>query len=66
MSGRGRVWPYEWGREVAPCTSPAACRRLKAVIQAEVDRYLDVYAKELGEYIEIGYMRGWYGHLREG
>ena len=44
----------------------AACKRVKEVIQVGVDRYLDVYARELEEHTRAGDMRGWYRHLKGG
>ena len=36
------------------------------MIQVGVDRYLDVYARELEEHTRAGDMRGWYKHLKGG
>ena len=44
----------------------AACKRVKEVIQVGVDRYLDVYARELEEHTRAEDMRGWYRHLQGG
>ena len=44
----------------------AACKRVKEVIQVGVDRYLDVYARELEEHTRAGDMRGWHRHLKGG
>ena len=35
-------------------------------MQAAEDRYLEVYACELEEFILAGDVRGWYGHLKGG
>ena len=43
-----------------------ACRKLRETIQAAEDRYLEVYACELEEFIAAGDLRGWYGHLKRG
>ena len=43
-----------------------ACKKLRAVIQAAEDRYLEVFACELEEFIVAGDLRGWYGHLKGG
>ena len=43
-----------------------ACRKLRETIQAVEDRYLEVYACELEEFIAAGDLRGWYGHLKGG
>ena len=43
-----------------------ACRKSRDVIQAGMDSYLDVYARDLEGYIQAGDMRGWYGHLKGG
>ena len=43
-----------------------ACRKLRETIQAAEDRYLEVYACELEEFIAAGDLRGWYGHLKGG
>ena len=43
-----------------------ACRKLRETIQAVEDRYLEVYACELEEFIVAGDLRGWYGHLKGG
>ena len=43
-----------------------ACRKLREIMQAAEDRYLEVYACELEEFIVAGDVRGWYGHLKGG
>ena len=43
-----------------------ACRKLREVMQAAEDRYLEVYAYELEKFTLAGDMRGWYGHLKGG
>ena len=43
-----------------------ACKKLREVIQAAEDRYLEVFACELEEFIVAGDLRGWYGHLKGG
>ena len=43
-----------------------ACRKLREIIQAAEDRYLEVYACKLEEFIVAGDVRGWYGHLKGG
>ena len=43
-----------------------ACRKLRETMQAAEDRYLEVYACELEEFIVAGDARGWYGHLKGG
>ena len=43
-----------------------ACRKLRESIQAAEDRYLEGYVCELEEFIVIGVLRGWYGHLEGG
>ena len=43
-----------------------ACRKLRETMQAAEDRYLEVYACELEEFIVAGDVRGWYGHLKGG
>ena len=43
-----------------------ACRKLKEIIQAAEDRYLEVYACELEEFIVADDVRDWYGHLKGG
>ena len=43
-----------------------ACRKHRETIQAADDRYLEVYACELEEFIAAGDLRGWYGHLKGG
>ena len=48
------------------CALRKACRKLRETIQAAVDRYLEVYACELEEFIVAGDLRGWYGHLKGG
>ena len=42
------------------------CRKLREIMQATEDRYLEVYACELEEFIVAGDVRGWYGHLKGG
>ena len=41
------------------------CKKLREIIQAVEDRYLEVFACELEEFIVAGDLRGWYGHLKE-
>ena len=43
-----------------------ACKKLREVIQAAEDRYLEVFTCELEEFIAAGDLRGWYGHLKGG
>ena len=43
-----------------------ACRKLREIMQAIEDRYLEVYACELEEFTSAGDMRGWYRHLKGG
>ena len=43
-----------------------ACKKLRDVIQAAEDRYLEVFACELEDFIVAGDLRGWYGHLKGG
>ena len=43
-----------------------ACKKLRDVIQAAEDRYLELFACELEEFIAAGDLRGWYGHLQGG
>ena len=43
-----------------------ACRKLREIMQVTEDRYLEVYACELEEFIVAGDVRGWYGHLKGG
>ena len=43
-----------------------ARRKLRAIMQAADDRYLEVYASELEEFTLAGDKRGWYGHLKGG
>ena len=41
-----------------------ACRKLRETMQAADDRYLELYACELEEFILAWDIRGWYGHLK--
>ena len=41
-----------------------ACRKVRKIMQAAEDGYLEVYACELEEFIVAGDVRGWYGHLK--
>ena len=41
-----------------------ACKNLREIIQAAEDRYVEVFACELDEFIVAGDLRGWYGHLK--
>ena len=43
-----------------------ACRKPRETIQAAEYRYLEVYARELEEFIAAGDLRGRYGHLKGG
>ena len=44
--------------------SQKASKNLREIIQAAEDRYLEVFACELEEFIVVGDLRGWYGHLK--
>ena len=48
------------------CALRKACRKHRETIQAADDRYLEVYACELEEFIAADDLRGWYGHLKGG
>ena len=41
-----------------------ACRKIREIIQVAEDRYQEVYAYELEEFIVAGDGRGWYGNLK--
>ena len=43
-----------------------ACKKLREIIQAAEERYLEVFACELEVFIVAGVLRGWYGHLKGG
>ena len=43
-----------------------ACKKLREIFQAAEDRYLEVFACELEEFIVADDLRGWYGHLKGG
>ena len=43
-----------------------ACKKLREIIQAAEDRYLEVFNCELEEFIVASDLRGWYGHLKGG
>ena len=43
-----------------------ACKKLREIIQAAEDRYLEVFACELEEFIVAGDSKGWHGHLKGG
>ena len=43
-----------------------ACKKLREIMQAAEDRYLEVYAGELKESISTGDIRGWYERLKGG
>ena len=43
-----------------------AWKKLRDVIQAAENRYLEAFACELEEFIVAGDLRGWYGHLKGG
>ena len=43
-----------------------ACRKLREIMQAAEDRYLEVYACRHEEFTLAGNRRGWYGHLKGG
>ena len=43
-----------------------ACRKLREIIQATEDRYLEVYACDHEEFIVAGDLGGWYGHPKGG
>ena len=43
-----------------------ACRKVREVMHAAEDRYLEVYACELEEFTKARDMKGWYGHLKGG
>ena len=41
-----------------------ACKKIREIIQAAEDRYLDVFVCELEEFIVAGDLRRWHGHLK--
>ena len=43
-----------------------ACRKLREIMQAAEDRYLEVYACELEKFVVAGDVRGWFRHLKGG
>ena len=43
-----------------------ACKKLREIIQAAENRYLEVFACKLEEFIVAGDLRGWQGHLKGG
>ena len=43
-----------------------ACKKLREIIQAAEDRYLEVFASDLEDFIVAGDLRGWYEHLKGG
>ena len=43
-----------------------ACKKLREIIEAAEDRYLEMFACELEEFIVAGDLRGWHGHLKGG
>ena len=43
-----------------------SCRKLRETMQAAEDRYLDMYACDLEEFIVAGDVRGWYGYFKGG
>ena len=43
-----------------------ACKKLREIVQPAEDRYLEVFACELEEFIVAGDFRGWHGHLKGG
>ena len=43
-----------------------ACKKFREIIQAAEDRYLEVFACELEDFIVAGDLRGWHGHLKGG
>ena len=48
------------------CAGWKTCRKLREVMQATEDGYLQVYACRLEEFAEVGDIRGWYEHLKGG
>ena len=42
------------------------CKKLRKIIQAAEDRYLEVFACELEDFIVAGDLRGWHEHLKGG
>ena len=43
-----------------------SCRKLRETMQAAEDRYLEMYACKLEEFIVAGDVRGWYGYFKGG
>ena len=48
------------------CAGWKTCRKLREVMQATEDKYLQVYACRLEEFTKVGDIRGWYEHLKGG
>ena len=48
------------------CAGRKTCRKLREVMQATEDRYLQVYAYRLEEFAKVGDIRGWYEHVKGG
>ena len=48
------------------CALRKACKKLREIIQATEDRYLEAFACEPEEFIVAGDLRGWHGHLKGG
>ena len=63
-SGRRCTAPWPAALLSARCGRHA--KKIREIIQAAEDRYLEVLACELEEFIVVGDVRGWYGHLKRG
>ena len=48
------------------CALRKACRKLREVMQAAEDRYMEMYACELEKFTKARDMKGWHGHLKGG
>ena len=66
---REEAWKAEHGTLAGGSAFRAlriACKKLREIIQAAEDRYLEVFACELEEFIVAGDLRGSHGHLKGG
>ena len=43
-----------------------ACKKVREIIHAVEDWYLEVYVCQLDEFLKAGDMKEWYGHLKGG
>ena len=62
----GKRYTAPWPAALLSARCGMHAKKLREIIQAAEDRYLEVFACELEEFIVAGDLRGWHGHLKGG